>query len=59
MPLKSVFVDTGEYTPVEGDDWSINHPEDCLRNPYEDRVMSNPVEIFTQKGMSEVKIVEK
>ncbi|XP_033630781.1 uncharacterized protein LOC117292740 [Asterias rubens] len=38
-----------EYTPVEGDDWSINHPEDCLRNPYEDRVMSNPVEIFTQK----------
>ncbi len=49
VQLQISGIEQCEYTPVEGDDWSITHPDDCLRNPYEDRVMSNPVEIFAPK----------
>ncbi|XP_022093685.1 uncharacterized protein LOC110980919 [Acanthaster planci] len=49
IQLQISGIEQCDYTPVDGDDWSINHSNDCLRNPYTDKVMANPVEVLALK----------
>ncbi|XP_038064563.1 uncharacterized protein LOC119734973 [Patiria miniata] len=49
IQLQISGIEQCDYVPVDGDDWSINHSNDCLRNPYTDKVMANPVEILAPK----------